>query len=365
MQIEQRIEEFLKANGAVAVGFATKETLKNSPPSADLEYVLPGARSAVSFAIPLDKEAILKFLAKIDDQAHITDQQIVYGKTNDLSLAVAEMLREEGYEAVETRGNGEQRFDSDDPDYLWSAHPPISHRYMAVASGVGTFGFSGVVGIDGYGGNILLGSTVTTAELQPTAPIPQEDSWCDDCKFCVATCPTKFIEPQKQLKTTLGGIEYEHAARKGVTPELCVMGCSGFTGLHHSGRWSTYSPGRFEVPEDVTTPEGKKAIRKLVVHAGKMTGKRPQPVSEITDAVTFNNKLLSSVDLRPSCGHCQLVCFGTHEERKQALDIIKRSDCVIQLPDGSLEVLPADEALIKFEELDQETKAIYTNKVSE
>ena len=29
----------------------------------------------------------------------------------------------------------------------------------------------------------------------------------------------------------------------------CQMACGGITGLHPSGKWSTWSPGRFIIPE--------------------------------------------------------------------------------------------------------------------
>jgi len=46
--------------------------------------------------------------------------------------------------------------------------PPIlSHRYIAACSGVGSFGWSGNVGIKGYGTIVELGTVVTSAELNP------------------------------------------------------------------------------------------------------------------------------------------------------------------------------------------------------
>ena len=53
-QLTQFATDYLTCEGACAVGVATTETLAGGPPSTDLEYVLPGAKSAVSFAVPLD-----------------------------------------------------------------------------------------------------------------------------------------------------------------------------------------------------------------------------------------------------------------------------------------------------------------------
>ena len=46
MTLEKKIEALLLGGGAATVGFATTETLAGGPPSTDLEYILPGARSA-------------------------------------------------------------------------------------------------------------------------------------------------------------------------------------------------------------------------------------------------------------------------------------------------------------------------------
>jgi epoxyqueuosine reductase QueG len=63
MSLEKEIVELLKGLGAVRVGFANLETLAGSPPSADLTYIMPEARSAVSFALPLNREFLRRFLA--------------------------------------------------------------------------------------------------------------------------------------------------------------------------------------------------------------------------------------------------------------------------------------------------------------
>ena len=66
--------EFLETQGASKVGVATVETLAGGPPSTDLEYVLPGAKSAVSFAVPFDEDAIDRYLSKQSHGDHQTRQ---------------------------------------------------------------------------------------------------------------------------------------------------------------------------------------------------------------------------------------------------------------------------------------------------
>ena len=60
-------------SGACAVGVATLETLAGGPPSADLTYVLPDAKSAIVFGFALDQELIGRYLRKEERRAHELD----------------------------------------------------------------------------------------------------------------------------------------------------------------------------------------------------------------------------------------------------------------------------------------------------
>ncbi|MBW2273821.1 MAG: epoxyqueuosine reductase [Deltaproteobacteria bacterium] len=345
MAIEKRIDELLTQNGAVAVGFATRETLSGGPPSADLEHVLPGARSAVSFALAFDRDKIRAYLSKRDSQAHNSEQQTLYTDLYLLSEKVAALLRENGHDATAIIPNGEYRMDRPSPGYLWDSHPPLSHRYMAVASGVAAFGWSGLVGIKGYGANILLGTCVTTAELAPTEPIPVDESYCDECKVCVEACPSEMFEKEASMTQSLGGVTYEHSARKSIT--RCLMCCSGLTGLHKSGKWGSWSPGRFSIPDD------EERLREEVLRAASLSKQRPDAPLETGDAVTFPpDHPFSGIQMVATCGNCQLVCFGDKRETTKNLKLLRKSGCVVQQPDGSLEVLPPADAAGAFAEMD-------------
>ena len=50
------VKEFPVNYGASIVGITIVETLAGGPPSTDLTYVLEGARSAVTYAVPLDED---------------------------------------------------------------------------------------------------------------------------------------------------------------------------------------------------------------------------------------------------------------------------------------------------------------------
>ncbi len=60
--------------GAFKVGIATTETLSCGPPSADLTYVLPEAKSAVCFALALDQDLIAPYFRKKDHESLETNK---------------------------------------------------------------------------------------------------------------------------------------------------------------------------------------------------------------------------------------------------------------------------------------------------
>lgn len=348
MSLNRPIEEFLKDNGAIKVGFANKETLRGGPPSTDLNYVFESAgvdaqaRSAVSFALPLDQDAIRLFIAKKERQPHETDNLRTLAKAAQLSNEVAELLRDEGYAALGTAAN--QKYREDVPLWHRFLPPDISHRYVAVASGVASFGWSGNVGLPGYGSTIILGTTVTSAELETTDPIPQEDGFCEwgksggrvHCKLCADSCVVEMFEKNDAEYVTLGGKTYAYSRRRNTN--RCVFGCGGNTGLHPSGKWSTWSPGRYKLSEDPI-----KISRELKRSTMQRQEHPPVPGG---NAIT--------------CGMCQLICFGDKKENAKNYKLLSKSGCAVQEPDGTLVILSAEEAQEKLNAMPQEHSALYS-----
>ena len=192
--IEQQIRDFLKERSAISVGFATLETMEGGPLSSDLTYLLPEAKSAVSFAIPLDLGEIRATLAKESHTAFEKNNIEVNFKVSGIAMELADWLQEKGYKAKGAIANNKYR--KEVQGWQTALPPDVSHRYVAVRSGVASFGWSGNVGIKGYGASIILCTVVTSAELKATDPIPEEESFCDKCKLCVTSCPSGFFEKE-------------------------------------------------------------------------------------------------------------------------------------------------------------------------
>lgn len=89
--------DFMESNGACVVGITTVENLAGGPPSTDLTYRLRSARSAVSFAFPLNQSFIPLFLAKEDRLSHETDNIRANTLATGLALQPADLLEQKGH----------------------------------------------------------------------------------------------------------------------------------------------------------------------------------------------------------------------------------------------------------------------------
>lgn len=345
MSLQSLIEEFLLERGALNVGFATTETMAGGPPSADITYRMEGARSAVSFALPLDRDRIRAFLAKEDRFGHEEDNIKTNLCSKDLSWELAELLKKEGYRAKGTAAN--MKYRQDEEDWQLKLHPDISHRYIAVRSGLGSYGWSGNVGIKGYGTAIILGTTVTDAELTPSEPIPGEESFCDMCKLCYKSCALGMFDNKKETSVTLGGVTFAHAARR--EQLLCDLTCGGFNGLARSGKWSTWSPGRFDVPGH----EDHEGLLREFWRAVESYNRRPPMPGG------FMHVALEDYRQHMTCGNCQLICWGNKEDTRENVRILHSSGCILQGPDGELYSLPPQEAEAEFNAMEPERRALY------
>jgi hypothetical protein len=60
-----------------------------------------------------------------------------------------------------------------------------------------------------------------------------------------------------------------------------------------------------------------------------------------------------------TCGNCHLVCVADKEERKNRYKALREGGCVVQNPDGTLEVMTAEEATRQLAAMDQKTRMMY------
>jgi len=338
-----RIKELAKSLGATAVGISTTETLAGGPPSVDLSYVLPGAKSAVSFLVPLNQSYIDPYLQKKDHRSHEMDNIRTNSLVSGISFEIASYLTQKGHPSAGQTANMTYRTDT--PNGPFDEKPPISHRYLAVRSGIGHFGLSGNVINRENGAAVILGSLVTTAALIPTEPLQPGDNYCDACRLCIASCASEYMNPDKRTVVQMGNVDFSHSLH--LSHSRCDYVCGGFTGLHKSGVWSTWSPARFPIPEK------DEEFLPAIINAADAYKNRPRQEGG------FFHFLMPGNRINFTCGNCMLVCHPDKKIRKRRYKMLTQSGVVVQCPDGSCEVVSPEEAKRRLKKMPHEQRALY------
>ncbi len=353
--INNEIEQFLLDLGAVSVGFANKETLAGGPPSTDITYLLSEAESVICFAVPLDKEKIRVFLRKDSNNSRIEHEKDNVGgyiKAFSIAKKAADFLQEKGYKATEIISNFDYR--KEVKGWRIILPPVMSLRYLAVRSGVGSFGWSGNVGLKGYGAAILLGGLVTSAKLEPTEPIPPEESFCNNCKLCTKVCAFRMFsdtEEEFDKGLTLGGKTFNFSKRDNVLS--CYIVCGGRSGLDKTGKWSTWSPYRHTFPKNVDELENiftksffmdskTKFHHELENRAFVKSQIKQDPY--LKEALSGKKATADALlTLYLTCGNCQLICTGDPKGTKENYNSLIKSGCAV-LENNKVKIVSPEEA---------------------
>jgi epoxyqueuosine reductase QueG len=317
--------------------------LEGGPPSTDLSYVLPNANSAISFAVPLNQEYIDSWFNKQSHVEHLQNNIQANVIASGISLELANYLNQKGYPSVPLTANTAYRTDSKNSRF--DEIPPVSHRYLAVRSGVGFFGLSGNVLTTADGAAIILGSVVTEARLIPTEPIPAEKNYCDLCRLCKAVCASGYIHGEEMVSVTMGGMDFSYSKKR--HHSRCDYVCGGFAGLHNSGKWSTWSPARFQIPQ-----KDEEFYPALINAVGPYL-KRSRPAHNVF------NVLMPGDRVELTCGNCQLICHPDKEIRKKRYQMLTQSGVIVENSDGSREAVSPAEAKKRLAAMDPATRALY------
>ncbi|HEC40305.1 hypothetical protein LCGC14_0923120 [marine sediment metagenome] len=337
--------------GAKKVGFATLATMKSDLPGTDLTYLLPEAQSAVSFFVPFDKDMILKYLGKVDpsirgihEEENLEMHRIIW----KAAQRVKHWLIEQGYKAISVIPNNHYR--EDVPGWQVSLPPELSLRYLAVVSGVASFGWSGNVGTKEFGTSILVGGLITDAKLEPTNRIPESEEFCDKCKICTKVCAFGMFNEYDVTTVTIGGETFTYSKRGHMM--RCGITCGGANGLHKSGKFSTWSPGRYEYTEN-----DKKLI--IVCQSAIISQRKRLPYKD--SSLGYQPSFNAQYKQQLTCGNCNYVCAGNAKDTALRYKTLVNSGCVIQREDGTLEVYPTEKAKELFESMPVKHQKLYTN----
>lgn len=371
--MKRELKRLALDEGAAAVGVASADRLGGLP-SMDPEYLLPGARSIVSLMLPLDGGIVRRYLTKEDHDALERHEVDRYRELYRIGQSVAALLRSNGHRAVVAEPNLDYRY-KDTPAYNrtpyrvrqalmdwfasengrlvtrvkeplfrllykrdmettdWNLTPSFSHRYGAVAAGIGTLGWSGNVLHPDYGARVFYNTVVTDAPLK-SDPFLKE-SICDGCRYCVRVCQSGMIHRKEEDRVRIGRRTFTHN-KKGHNLR-CILVCGGLSGQSKYPGWSTWSPGRIRVPD--RDEEIEAFWHAFVMENG---WKHNYSSKVLTDLVYHAEHGFIRRDkdrMRTTCGFCQFVCSRTREERKENYEAILASGEVVEGPGFSFRVV--------------------------
>ena len=332
-----------KGLGAALSGIATRESLNGAPYTADLDYVLPGAKSAIVFAVPFNQDLIEPYLSKKDfalSTHKIERTTFSFGISFELSAVFTSL----GYKAVPIASNF--AFRRDTPNGIFDRIPPISLKLLAAASGVGSIGQSGLLLTKQYGAAFSLGGVVTDIDLEPTQPLPESENYCDGCLLCKRSCVADFILPGKRT-IEVGGKSMRVGNCR--LAARCAYPCGGITGLDNSGEWSTWSPGRFPLPDD---DEDYRTISRKYV-GQYLERKRPGRTS-------YNPLLAGTYEMQYTCSNCQFVCHPDKNVRKKRHELLMNSGVVIEEEDGTKRAVSPEEAEEFLSRMPEDRRKLFT-----
>jgi ferredoxin len=365
LTLRDRHLDFARSAGANAVGVCDTAALAGGPPSTDLTRELEGARSAIVFSFPLDEEPLEKYMGKIDHGAY----QAHYIQLNNLVAGVASelahSLRGFGYQAVpvyagNTPSGGDhrdvnpqndyqremaERYPAKPSDLMMGSVPVLSQRHLAAAAGVGFFGMSGNILTQSHGAAVVLGATVTTAELPPTPVLPPEANYCDECNWCGSVCPTKFMSREDFTSVQMGEHDH-HKYSTRLHHARCGMHMMGVAGLAEDGTWGSWGPGRKSLPDD------DDKLLPIVMEMAVDTSKRPEtPGGFVFPQQEGRTNIM--------CSACNLVCHPKREVRAKRVKMWRQGGVSVQHEDGRIESMPAEDARAFLDAMPPERRALY------
>jgi ferredoxin len=326
---ETRLKSLALSLGADLVGVTTRALLADGPPSADPRYLLPSANSVISFALSLDRKIVQDFISKKKWRPHCDNRKTIAQTLYAIGDTLTEQLRSEGYEAVNVDLNNNYRPEkyAADVTEMTEFHPDFSHRYAALAAGIGRLGWSGNLLTKEYGALVELGSVLTSATLTPDTPIPDEEHPCDRCKMCCLVCPVEMIQPKASTQVTVAGVT-ETIARK--RPNTCCwIGCTGYQGLSTSRTWSNWSP--YQLARAL--PEEKQELDALCISLQKAD---PQ-MQDAENSFKNYRQVVFDPDwfYYTVCGFCRAVCSPGRKTRLANRKLIINSGTAALKLDGS------------------------------
>jgi len=382
-KLKFEIKQIALEMGAKLVGIGSAERLKDAPPSADMNYCLPGAKSCIIWVYPFSFEAIKNYLAKKERISLKKEMYFAYSTAWKTAQKIAEFIENESsYKALALIPNGRYRQGGVGANTVGGRlkmraarfllrlgiggniiakniakifgkemiYPEFSLRYGAVAAGLGHIGWSGNLVTKEYGGAVLLGGVLTTAPLEPD-PMAEEN-YCSRCKLCVKVCNSGFFSMNEEEPPVIIGGQKEVYSKRNLFAR-CGIGCSGWTGLSKEGTWSIWSPNHISLAnveeEKIKDEQYRIELLKTLLFSKEtpenIRNFNKKILIDLLEGGVFVNVGLRTLEAtNPRCGFCSFICVSDIKQHKELYDLLQKSGKMFVDEEGKEYIKAKDES---------------------
>ncbi|MBE7085270.1 MAG: epoxyqueuosine reductase [Clostridiales bacterium] len=174
-QLQQEITKFASSLGADIVGFCTlkKPPLKSSP----------HLTHAISIAVKLS-DAVLSTIDSAPTYVYFQHYRTANALLDNIAFRITQKLESYGFSALPVAASQSQGKNN-------PYNGVLSHKTVAVLSGLGFVGKSGLFLTEKYGSKVRLATILTNLPVENELPVLENG--CGDCNVCVNACPAGAI----------------------------------------------------------------------------------------------------------------------------------------------------------------------------
>ena len=158
----------------------------------DILSIFPRTRSLMSIVCRLNPENIRCVSRDVSDLEFLQ----TFEKVNSAASRIVKSLSEKGVRALNPSGGFPMDM-ANWPGKMW----PVSHKPIAVASGLGAMGHHRLVIHPRFGSFIVLGTILLEGEAT-AYDRPLDFNPCIECNLCVSVCPVGAIGPDGHFNFT-------------------------------------------------------------------------------------------------------------------------------------------------------------------
>ncbi len=187
---ENEIKEILNSAGIEKFGFVDKTVYDKQAPSGHrISDLLPAARSALVYILPVNREVVDRFPQDFEGdyyEIYVREKKKVTERLLEAGDLVVAAFRDNGFSAMIVPKGSKK--------YMG----PISLKHLGYYAGLGVFGRNSLLLNPVYGPCLRIGAVLTEYVPSEFGTFMDMVPICQGCNRCIAACPAHVLEaPQK------------------------------------------------------------------------------------------------------------------------------------------------------------------------